>query len=62
MKEFEGLKIPESTELDSPLSVISIQREYCNSINMSCDDIGCMNCLFDNQNIKQFTKWYNLKK
>ena len=57
MKKFEGLRVP-ATEV---LAVI--QQIYCRLADDGgiCRGSNCDKCLFDDDNIEQFKKWYKLQ-
>ncbi|MBC8495157.1 hypothetical protein H8D36_03320 [archaeon] len=61
MKKFEGLNVPEMKEYRLDLMFL-IQVFYCDLIDRAkCDIPNCDKCLFSNDNIAQFKKWYKLQ-
>ena len=62
MKEYEGLKIPDISEED--LSLEEIQSSRCNTSADAnrCDNVHCGECIYNEDNLKQFTEWYNENK
>ena len=61
MKTFEGLSIPEKKQNQK---IEIIQAAYCKNSYCECNsdsNIECEDCLFSDDHLVEFEKWYNLK-